>query len=253
MMGFQILEQTDNQAVFTANGVTPLLTIEQPEGILPKESRKTGLYHFALLFPTRKDLGKLIIHLLQAQYPLQGASYHGISEALYFADPDGNGIEVAVDTDPSTWRTETGEIDFSKNGPMDVEGVIAEADGESWTHIPEETIIGHLHLHVADLEKTKEFYRDGLGLDIMFDFPNQAVFFSSGGYHHHIGTNIWNGKNAPRPSSNSVGMRYYNLVLPSEGARKSVVAKLEALGYPVTEENGKCFTEDPSGNRLYLD
>ncbi|MBO1513960.1 VOC family protein [Metabacillus bambusae] len=252
LMGFQVLNQSGKKAVLTANGITPLLTIEQPEDNIPKQMSTTGLYHYALLLPTRKDLGKLITRLLNEQYPLQGASYHGTHDALYFQDPDGNGIEVAVDTEPSTWRDKTGEMDFSKNGPMDVESVIAAANGERWNGIPEGTIIGHIHLHVSDLEKTKEFYHDGLGLDIVMDIPNQAVFFSSGGYHHHIGTNIWNGKNAPKPAPNSVGMLFYTLVTPNEETRKSMVKKLEALDYRVTEKKGELFTEDPSGNRILL-
>jgi len=251
IMGFQILNQSSKKVVLTANGITPLVTIEQPEGVVPKQTGTTGLYHYALLLPTRKDLGKLITLLLNEKYPLQGASYHGTHDALYLADPDGNGIEVAVDTDPSTWRDKTGQLDFSKNGPMDVESVIAAANGEKWNGIPEETVIGHIHLHVSDLEKTKEFYRDGLGFQVTIDFP-EGVFFSTGGYHHHIGTNIWHGKNAPKPELNSVGMLYYTLVLPNEETRKSMVEKLETMGYRVTEEQGELFTEDPSGNRILL-
>jgi catechol 2,3-dioxygenase len=167
------------------------------------------------------------------------------------ADPDGNGIEVAADTDPATWTDSTGAFDFSKNGPMDIPSVLAESKGESWTGMPEGTVIGHLHLHVADLAKTKEFYRDGLGFQVTIDFP-EGVFFSTGGYHHHIGTNIWHGKNAPKPAPNSVGMLYYTLALPDEEARKSAVVKLESLGFPVTEENGTYLTEDPAGNRVHL-
>ncbi|MBT2601101.1 MULTISPECIES: VOC family protein [unclassified Oceanobacillus] len=252
LMGFQILNQSGNKVEFTANGITPLLTIEQPEGIVDKQTGTTGLYHYALLLPTLKDLGKLIMLLLNGQYPLQGASFHGTHDALYFADPDGNGIEVAVDTDPSTWRDKTGQLDFSKNGPMDIESIIAAANGEKWNGIPEDTILGHIHLHVSDLEKTKEFYHDGLGLDIVIVIQNQGVFFSSGGYHHHIAANVWNGKNAPKPNPKSVGMLLYTLVIPDEETRNAIIEKLETLGYPVTAENGGNFTEDPSGNRVQL-
>lgn len=252
LMGFRVINQTSNKAVLTADGVTPLLTIEQLQTIVPRQKRTTGLYHYALLLPTRKDLGKLLVHLVNEQYPLQGASFHGTHDALYFQDPDGNGIEMAADTDPATWREASGTVDFSKNGPMDVESVIASAEGEEWSGMPMDTIIGHLHLHVSDLEQAKRFYRDGLGFDIEIDFPNQAVFFSSGGYHHHIGTNVWHGKNAPKPASNSAGMLFYTLSLPSEEARTTAVVKLEALGYPVNRQNGEFITEDPSGNQLYL-
>ncbi|WP_246944668.1 VOC family protein [Bacillus pinisoli] len=252
LMGFQVINQTGKKAVLTADGVRPLVTIEQPDDIISKQERTTGLYHYALLLPSRKDLGKLITLLLREQYPLQGATFHGTHDALYFQDPDGNGIEVAVDTNPSTWRDKTGKLDFSKHGPMNIESIIADANGERWNGLPEGTIMGHIHLHVSDLEKTKDFYHDGLGLDIEMEIPNQAVFFSSGGYHHHIGTNIWNGKNAPKPASNSVGMTFYTLVVSNEETRKKMVMKLEAMGYPVLEENGEFFTEDPAGNRIQL-
>jgi len=252
LMGFQILKQSGNQAVLTANGIMPLLTIEQPEDIVPKQKRTTGLYHYALLLPTRKELGKLTTQLLTAQYPLQGATFHGTHEALYFHDPDGNGIEVAVDTDSSTWRDRTGKLDMSKHGPMDLESVIAAANDERWDGIPEGTIIGHIHLHVSNLDKAKEFYHEGLGFDIEMDIPDQAVFFSSGGYHHHIGTNVWNGKDAPKSVSNSVGMLSYTLVIRNVETRRVIVGNLEEMGYLVTEEKGEFFTEDPSGNRIQL-
>lgn len=252
LLGFQVLKQSGNKAELTANGITPLLTIEQPEGIIPKQMHTTGLYHYALLLPTREDLGKLITLLSNAQYPLQGAAYHGTHEALYFQDPDGNGIEAAVDTDPSTWRDKTGKLDFSKHGPMDIKSVVAAANGERWTGMPVGTIIGHIHLTVSDLEKTKKFYQAGLGFDVVMNLPNQGIFFSTGGYHHHVGTSVWSGKNAPKPAANSVGLHSYTLVIPDDETRKSVVGNLEAMGYIVTEEEGVFFTEDPSGNRIHL-
>lgn len=252
LLGFQILRQSTNEVELTVDGMTTLLTIEQLKTVAGKEKKTTGLYHFALLLPTRQDLGKLLRYLIQSNYPLQGASNHGFSEALYFADPDGNGIEVYADTDPKFWMDQTGRLDFSKNGPMDVESVIAEAKGEVWGGFPSKTVIGHLHLHVNNLEKTKRFYRDGLGFDITIDILNQAVFFSTGGYHHHIGTNTWNGENAKAPLANNIGMLFYSLMLPDEKTRETLIGNLNSMGYSVVENHGEYYTEDPAGNRINL-
>lgn len=252
LMGFQVLSQSENKTILTANGLTPLLTIEQPLDVVPRQPSRTGLYHYALLFPTRKDLGKLLALLLSEDYPLQGASNHGSHDALYFQDPDGHGIEVTVDADPETWVDENGKMDFPPNGPMNIESVLALTNGEKWDGLPTETIIGHIHLYVANLEKSREFYHEGLGLDMTMEIPGHAIFFSSGGYHHHIATNNQQGKNALRPEINSVGMRFYTLFLPNKETRKSLVMKLEAMGYQVITEKGELFTEDPSGNRIHL-
>lgn len=252
MIGFQVLETSKNIVTLTSDGSNPLLTLETSDNITSKEKRTTGLYHFALLLPTIKDLGKLFQHLIDVNYPLQGASYHGISNALYLADPEGNGIEICVDTDPSTWFEANGQLDISKNGPMDVRMVLLASKYEKFEGLPTNTRMGHIHLHVSEFNKTKEFYGKGLGLDIVMEVPNQAVFYSSGGYHHHIGTNAWNGFGAPRPSKNSVGLAFYTIVLPNEEERSNVIHRLKSLGYVVDRIDDEYYTEDPSGNRIKL-
>lgn len=253
MIGFQVLEQSKDSVTLTADGKKPLLTLETSDNMRAKEKRTTGLYHFALLLPTLKDLGKLLKHLIEAKYPLQGASYHGISNAIYLADLDGNGIEIYADTNPSTWFAADGQLDISKNGPMDISMVLMAANHEKFKGLPTNTRMGHIHLHVSELSKTKEFYVKGLGFDIAIEIPNQAVFFASGGYHHHIGTNVWNGFGASKPSKNSVGLSYFNIVLPSEEERVNVINRLTSLGYVLDRIEHEYYTEDPSGNRIRID
>lgn len=250
ILGFQILEKSEKRAILTADGKTALLEIEQPDDVIPKQPRTTGLYHFALLLPSRSDLGSVLKHLLKLKYPLQGGSDHLVSEALYLADPDGNGIEIYVDRSPSQWKWNNGEVEMSTD-PIDVDGLLAEGRDE-WNKLPEDTIMGHIHLHVAELERTKEFYCQGLGFEVVCNYGNQALFISSGGYHHHIGLNVWNGIGAPQPSEKSVGLIDYTIVYPNEEERDNASQRLQDLGYNVAIEQEIYVTKDPSGNKIHL-
>lgn len=251
VIGFQILEQSKRKAVLTANGKTPLLSIEQPDNVIPKQPRTTGLYHFALLLPTRSDLARIIEHFSKNGYPLQGASDHLVSEALYLADPDGNGIEIYFDRPSSNWDWSNGEVMMTTER-LDIESILAESNGEQWIGLPSDTLMGHIHLHVADLQKTEDFYCKGLGFDLVNRYGQQALFISTGGYHHHIGLNTWNGVGAPAPSENSVGLISFSLVFPSEEARKITLEHLNQIGAIIIHESSAYFTIDPSGNRIQL-
>ncbi len=250
ILGFQILEKSENRAVLTADGKTALLEIEQPNDVIPKQPRTTGLYHFALLLPSRSDLGSVLKHLLKLKYPLQGGSDHLVSEALYLADPDGNGIEIYVDRPSSQWKWNNGQVEMSTD-PIDVDGLLA-VGREEWNKLPEETLMGHIHLHVAELEKIKGFYCQGLGFEVVCKYGNQALFISSGGYHHHIGLNVWNGIGAPQPSEESVGLIDYTIVYPNEQERDSASLRLKELGYKVAIEKNILITKDPSGNKIQI-
>ncbi|MCM3585290.1 VOC family protein [Mesobacillus maritimus] len=251
ILGLKIIEKNDHKAVLTADGKQPLVTIEQPEGVQPKQQRTTGLYHYALLLPNRKDLAKFILHMVKTQYPLQGGSDHDVSEALYLADPDGNGIEVYTDRPASEWKWNGDEVVMTTE-PMDVESIIREDDGTAFTGLPAGTIMGHIHLHVAEFKKIEEFYCQALGFDIVCRYGGQALFISTGGYHHHIGLNTWSGVGAPAPAENSVGMSFYTTVFPSEVAREEAIVRLQDIGAKVTEVQGKLFVKDPSGNKIEL-
>ncbi|WP_121610898.1 VOC family protein [Mesobacillus foraminis] len=251
VIGFKVLEQAGKKAVLTADGRTPLVTIDQPDHVVGKEPRRAGLYHYALLLPTRADLGKVIRHLIETRYPLQGASDHLVSEALYLADPDGNGIEIYADRPASTWKWNGDEVVMTTEA-MDAESVLAEAKGERWEGLPEGTVMGHIHLHVSEFEKTEEFYCKGLGFEIVCRYGGQALFISTGGYHHHIGLNTWNGVGAPAPSENSAGLRFFTVVFPGADAREKAVERLKSLGAAVTEKNGVYMAKDPSGTAIEL-
>jgi catechol 2,3-dioxygenase len=251
VIGFNVLDESPNKAYLTADGEKTLLTIEQPENVTPKQPRTTGLYHFAILLPERADLGRILNHFAQLNIPL-GSSDHLVSEALYLNDPDGNGIEVYWDKPSSEWTWKGGQVEMAVD-PIDAKAILAEGKGEPWTGLPPKTLMGHLHLHAAELNETADFYTKGLGFEVVSRFGNQALFLSTGGYHHHLGLNTWNGVGAPQPAENSVGLSSFNIHFPSEEERNTAISRLKTLGKLVNQEqNGRISIEDPSGNKLYL-
>jgi catechol 2,3-dioxygenase len=248
IIGFKVLEKTDRKAVLTTDGQTPLVTLEQPENVIAKEEHMSGLYHFAILLPSRADLSVFLRHFLGTGYPL-GAADHYVSEALYITDPDGNGIEVYRDRPSNEWTWKNGLVDMA-TVELDGNGILSESDAE-WTGLPSGTIMGHIHLHVGDLQKAEEFYTKGLGFTVVSYYP-QAVFLSTGGYHHHIAINTWQGAGAQTPPENSVGLNWYTLVFPDKAERESAIERLNQLGASVEKEEDYYVTSDPSGNQIRL-
>lgn len=244
ILGLKVLTQSDHQAVLTADGQTALVTLERPDGVTLKQGRTSGLYHFAILLPERKDLAQFLRHLLQTEYRF-GAADHYVSEAIYLDDPDGNGIEVYRDRPATEWTWKDGLVDMA-TVQLDGDSILAESD-EPFTGLPAGTIMGHIHLHVSSIPEAERFYTEGLGFKIVSHYP-QAIFTSTGGYHHHIALNTWQGAGAPRPAQNSVGLSWFTLVFPSEEAREEAVARLQGIGAAVSGY----VTEDPAGNRIHL-
>jgi len=250
VIGFQVLDQTAKSANLTADGTTVLLSIEQPDNVTPLQGRTTGLYHFALLLPTRSDLVRIVQHFANIGLRF-GSSDHLVSEALYLSDPDGNGIEIYRDREPSEWGWNHGEVEMAVD-PLDVKDLLSQMNQQPWNGLPTDTVMGHIHLHVSELVGTEEFYTKGLGFEVVNRFGTQALFISTGKYHHHIGLNTWNGIGAPKPSDNSVGLRSFTLIYPNDVTRDRAVANLRSMGASVSEENGVFATNDPSGNRILL-
>ncbi|MDH4616247.1 VOC family protein [Brevibacillus sp. AY1] len=250
VIGFQILERTDTSAKLTTDGKSSVLSLEQPDNALPKEGKTTGLYHFALLLPSRSDLANIVRHFAQLGIRI-GSSDHLVSEALYLSDPDGNGIEIYADRPASVWSWVNEEVQMAVD-PLNFEDLLAENQQATWTGLPADTVMGHIHLHVSELKKTEEFYTKGLGFEVVNRFGTRALFISTGKYHHHIGLNTWNGVGAPPPPANSVGLESFSLILPSDEARKQVVSDLKQIGATVVEDGDVWVTTDPSGNRILL-
>ncbi|WP_066186293.1 VOC family protein [Gracilibacillus timonensis] len=250
LLGFKILERTTTTASLTTDGVTAILTLEQPDNAQPKKHRTTGLYHFAILLPTRKDLANFIYHSAEAGLALASAD-HLVSEALYFNDPDGNGIEVYRDRAPDTWVWKDAQVEMTVD-PLDIEDLLKEGERGAWRGLPVQTVMGHIHLHVTDLSESKDFYEKGLGFETVSQLGNQALFISTGNYHHHIGLNTWNGYDAPAPAADSVGLRSFTVLYPDEEALIRVVNHLQAIDAFVQMEKDVFYTKDPSGNVIQL-
>lgn len=252
-IGLALLNQREGTATLGVAG-TPLLVITERAGARPwpREQRSyTGLYHFAILVPTRADLGRWVRHWLTLGLPL-GQGDHLVSEALYLSDPDGNGIEVYRDRPRDEWQWANGRVRMASD-PVDIRGLIAEAEraGEPWAGLPAGTHLGHIHLQIGDIARSEAFYHGILGFDIVAQMPS-ALFISAGGYHHHIGMNTWHSLGAPPAPADMVGLRFYTVDLPDAEALAAVVARLEAAGIAVTRRDGAVALRDPDGIGLLL-
>ncbi|WP_150285505.1 VOC family protein [Rummeliibacillus sp. TYF-LIM-RU47] len=251
ILGIDILEQTASAAKLTTDGNTSFLSLEQPENVIPKQERTTGLYHFAILLPEQKDLANIVVHLVQNGVRF-GSSDHLVSEALYLNDPDGNQIEIYRDRVPSEWKWSDNEVDMAVD-PLDFDTLLKHATPDQpWDRMPKDSVMGHVHLHVSELIKTEEFYVKGLGMEVVNRFGDQALFLSYGKYHHHLGVNTWNGVGIPAPAENSVGLESFTLLFDNDEVRKQAVMNLEKIGAKILEEENQYVTVDPSGNRIVL-
>ncbi len=250
-VGLAVLEEGAGQASLGADGRELLVLVEE-RGARPAAGH-TGLYHFALLVPERAELAAWLAHAARDRVPLVGLSDHFVSEALYLSDPDGHGIELYWDRPREIWEGKVGTTLTTM--PLDVDdllGVLDDPATEPFGGLPAGTVMGHVHLKVADISEAIDFYRDVLGFGLMAQLGDQAAFLSAGGYHHHVGANTWESAGASPPPSGTAALRHATILLPNDGARTGVVARVEAAGRPVEDHGGDPLVRDPSGNALVL-
>jgi catechol 2,3-dioxygenase len=249
VLGLRVLRRTESEATLAAHGDdTPLVRLRERPGAQPVPRQGLlGLYHFAILLPDRAALGRFVAHLAQIA-ERAGASDHLVSEALYLRDPDGLGIEVYTDRPRSAWRTDRGQIVMATE-PLDLAAVVAAGRGEPWAGMPAGTRMGHVHLHVGDIEEASRFYHEALGLDRMvWSYPG-ALFLAAGGYHHHLGLNTWAGPGARPASDQDARLLEWRIALPAAQAARAR-ASLEAAGHAVTAADGGWQATDPWGTAL---
>jgi catechol 2,3-dioxygenase len=257
LMGFQLIEQANGVARLSPTGAAPaLLTLTEHKGARLQPERSTGLYHTAFRFPGRGPLATTLLRIVASGWPLQGAADHRVSEAIYLADAENNGIEIYRDRPRAEWPQLNGMLQMG-NLPLDLHKLIEEADQAKAQagEIDPGTDIGHIHLQVSDIATADAFYHQLLGFDIVMSMPS-ALFLSAGGYHHHIGANTWNSLNAPRREEDMTGLRSHAYSIPDEANWLALLARLRSGGQALaaTERDGRpaVALEDQDGNRIEL-
>jgi catechol 2,3-dioxygenase len=248
-IGLGVREQGEGRA--SLGGDSELLVLDEVPGAQPAP-RNTGLFHFALLVPERRDLAAWLAHAIRDEVPMTGVSDHFVSEALYMRDPDGHGIEIYADRPREVWE---GQVAKMTTEPLDLENLLGELDDperEPFDSLPFGTVMGHVHLQVSDIPETVRFYRDVLGFDEMASYGSQATFLAAGGYHHHIGANTWASAGAPPPPQGAAALRRATVALPGDESRDGVVRRLTEAGQEPEDAPEGPIVRDPSGNRLLL-
>lgn len=252
LFGLQVVDKGATRVSLSPTGKSPaLLTLVERKDAVPAPSTSfnVGLYHTAFRFPDRRALGTTLLRIVAHKWPLQGASDHRVSEAIYLADPEGNGIEIYRDRPREQWPRMQDSIEMG-NLPLDLNKLIEEADQEAAKQgkVDPAMDIGHIHLQVSDLATAHAFYHDLLGLDVVMSMPT-ALFLSAGGYHHHVGANVWHSRNAPRRDPNATGLLSYAYLIPDEAdwlavferVKNKVIAPIERdsqLGVSLDDQDG---------------
>lgn len=251
VIGLQILRRDGSVAVLGPQGdATGLIELHERPGVrTARPHSRLGLYHFAILLPDRAALGRFVAHLANVEVRVASAD-HLVSEAIYLWDPDGLGIEVYADRPRSEWQTSGRELVMATE-PLDLEGLARTGLNAPWDGLPGGTVIGHVHLHVGTLERAAALYHLGLGLDkIVWSYPG-ALFLSTGGYHHHLGTNTW-AAGAPVPTDDDARLIDWELVLPSTDQVEKAADSIRTTGYAVAAAGDDRVVSDDWGTTLRL-
>lgn len=230
-IGFKIIGQDANTIRLSVDESIPaqIVLSEIPDAKI-KPANTIGLYHMAIRLPDRSSLAQLLQHLAGLGQSFQGFADHGVSEALYLADPEGNGVELYVDRPKTEWQYSNGQLAMVTE-QLDVNNLLSTVKKSSWDGLPQGTDIGHIHLHISELSKARSFYHEMLGMDITQSSYPGALFMSAGGYHHHIGTNIWAGKNWP--PDRATGLREFGITIPDSNYFLKLKTQFESAKRPI--------------------
>lgn len=253
VLGLTLLEQESNQITLSANKIHPLIILQQDENVVQKPTNAIGLFHLALLVPSREDLAYVIKNLQQKGVRFDGASDHLFSEAFYLTDPEGNGIEIYRDRPRQEWpRSENGELIAASN-PIDLQGIMSlYNENRKWIGFPEGTVLGHLHLQVSQLKEAGNFYLQALGLEEITRFHDSALFMSTGGYHHHVAVNTWRTKGTTLPTKTFTGVMNYSITLSSETESDKLISHLKDLQVEIQQNEHGFSLLDPNQVRIFF-
>ena len=247
-IGLDPHRRAGGEAALGTGGRDLVVLVEEPDA--RPAGRHAGLYHFALLHPSRLELARAAQRLIATGTPISGASDHKVSEAIYLPDPDGNGIELAADRSREHWGDLGDPTALGGPAPLDLQGLLAlAADSEPHEKASDGLVVGHLHLHVGDVERALAFWRDLVGFEVMTRFPS-AAFIAAGGYHHHLGLNTWRGEGVPPMPSGTVGLRHWTIELDQAAQVNEVRDRLVAGGVEIEDAPGGFLARDPYGNAV---
>lgn len=250
LLGLTEIGRTPTGVKLGAGGV-PFLELKHRPDAKPDDTREAGLFHTAFLMPTRADLARWILHITRSRTPVSGASDHGVSEAFYLDDPEGNGIEVYVDRPAEKWSWKDNHVSMPTVA-LNVEDIVQEVEPTAtYDTAPGGLRIGHIHLRVGDLVKAQAFYTGAIGLDVT-RARDGAAFMSSGRYHHHVGSNIWRSNGAGMRDPDRAGLNWFAFEAADDEARDALRARLRKAGTPLDETPQGAETRDPFGNRIRL-
>ena len=247
-----ILHRRHERTAWLGSGGRELVVLSQCESA-PRVRRTTGLYHFAILVPSRVELARSLRRLVESETIMQGFADHGVSEALYLADPDGNGIEIYRDRPRDEWPYVGGQLRMGAE-TLDLDGILSELtdDTEIRNSVAPDTVVGHVHLHVSQLADAEDFYAGVLGFGVTQRYGPAALFVAAGGYHHHVGLNTWAGVGAPPPPPGAIGLRHFVVSLPDQVALGRVAERVISAGIPLEDVEGGLLVRDPSQNAMVL-
>ncbi len=234
-IGLRALERSHDRVVLGAGDGEPLVELLHRSAADPRPDGTTGLFHLALLVSGRAQLAAAIRRVTEAGWSFTGASDHLVSEAVYLRDPEGNGIEIYRDRLPEEWDWDDGAVRMATL-PLDVPAVMTDLPDAATPQMAGDTVLGHVHLNVADIGATEDFYAGALGFDVTTRGYPGALFLSAGGYHHHIGSNTWEGPGAPPPPAGALGLDAFEVVLPDAAALDQALARLTNAGLTTLDD-----------------
>lgn len=261
VLGFKLHWRDDHSAGLGVDGIDLLNLIEQPNA--KRYRGATGLYHLAILVPDRRHLARAIARLFELKIP-NSPTDHILTKTTYLNDPEGNGIELYTESpEDGKWfmededyyaRRTDGSLSNGRE-PLDLEAFFSylKTDEKLDSQLSSKTRIGHVHLHVHDIDQAVDFYHGILGFDVMGRSKGIGMaFVSAGGYHHHIGLNTWQGAGAPPPPADAVGLRYFSIKLPDQSELEKILARLDQAEISVKPQENGFYVRDPSQNGVLL-
>lgn len=249
VIGLKLLEENERMVRLGVSGSDEaLLVLKKIDNAVVPEVPRIGLFHTAFLLPTRESLADVLLHLAKSGYPIDGAGDHAYSEALYLHDIEGNGIEIYADRPKAEWMRDGDGNLLMVTEQVDVDSLLQIATDEPFTGMPNGTIIGHVHLQVADADKAEQFYKEVLGMNLTTAIPS-ARFFAAGDYHHHIGSNVWAGRNLELLQENETGLAWFTIITPDKDA---IITNLIEQGYDVKRLENTISVTDSNGIKIHF-